>query len=375
MIITSTNSIQGYEITHYLGLVNANIVIGTNIISDIFASFSDVFGGTSGTYQSKLNSLYNRATLQLEQEAKERGADAIVGVSFDFDEISGQGKSMFMVTVIGTAVRMSPICNDVVEAKSNRFDIYQKLYDLSKYRDAGIITQEQYAQETKFLNLNHEIDIENDLAAIKKENLAKEAAIEEEMRTKALIEQREAERKAREAKELEERMAAMSEKERLAVLRKKNEQLILEKKNLFKSQSERIFQETKRILCISMESPQQVLRNLSLNEIQKADYSNWNILPNEKMAYVIGCFIKNGKIAEACKYYIDVVNDDDIEYAKSYVNSIYEMITFQNLSSFEIFVMNLIELKYSGQEVEAISEFAKYAICNKELAQQVVELL
>lgn len=364
MIITSTNSIQGYEITHYLGLVNANIVIGTNIISDIFASFSDAFGGTSGTYQSKLNSLYNRATIQLEQGAKERGADAIVGVSYDFDEISGQGKSIFMVTVIGTAVKMSPVHNNVVEVKSNRFDIYQKLYDLCKYKEAGIITQEQYEQEKKYLNFTHELDIEKDIAAIKRENLAKEAAIEEEIR-----------KKTREAKEFEERMAAMSERERLAVLRKKNEQLILEKKSLFKSQSTRILEEIKQMLCISMESPQQVLRKLNLNEIQKADYSNCNMSPNEKMAYTIGLFIKNGKIAEACKYYIDVVNDDDIEYAKSYVNSIYEMLTFQNLSSFESFAMNLIELKYSGQVVEAVSEFAKYAICDKELAQQVIELL
>lgn len=40
MIVTTTNSIEGYTIRKYLGVVNANVVIGTNLFSDIAASLT-----------------------------------------------------------------------------------------------------------------------------------------------------------------------------------------------------------------------------------------------------------------------------------------------------------------------------------------------
>ena len=106
MIVTSTNDIKGYRITEYLGLVNVNVVIGANFFSDFFASFTDVFGGYSDTYQSKLDKIYSDAMRELTKKAEIKGADAIAGVHFDFDELSGKGKSMFMVTAYGTAVSL-----------------------------------------------------------------------------------------------------------------------------------------------------------------------------------------------------------------------------------------------------------------------------
>lgn len=44
MIITTTNNIENYSIKRYLGVVNANIVIGANFFSDFAASLTDVFG-------------------------------------------------------------------------------------------------------------------------------------------------------------------------------------------------------------------------------------------------------------------------------------------------------------------------------------------
>lgn len=107
IIITTTNSISGTEIEKYLGLVTTNLVIGTNVFSDFIASFSDFFGGMSGTYRNQLEQLYNRALEDLTYKANKKMADAILGIKIDFDEISGQGKSMFMVSITGTAVRFA----------------------------------------------------------------------------------------------------------------------------------------------------------------------------------------------------------------------------------------------------------------------------
>lgn len=104
--IVTTNEIQGYKVSQYLGLVNANVVIGANFIADWFASWTDVIGGYSSSYQYRLDEIYESALGELEEKANILNADAILGTIFDFNEISGKGKSMFMLTAYGTAVNL-----------------------------------------------------------------------------------------------------------------------------------------------------------------------------------------------------------------------------------------------------------------------------
>jgi uncharacterized protein YbjQ (UPF0145 family) len=80
------------------------MIAGTNIFSDVFAGFSDIFGGRSSSYQKQLSSIYNEAIERLQYKTYQLGGNCIVGLKIDIDEISGQGKSMFMITAIGTAV-------------------------------------------------------------------------------------------------------------------------------------------------------------------------------------------------------------------------------------------------------------------------------
>lgn len=102
-LITTTPILDGYKVKSYLGVVNLNIVLGVNFFSDFAASFTDVFGGNSETYQGKMDQMYDEAKSGLEKKAKQLGGNAIVGFNIDFDEISGKGKSMFMLSASGTA--------------------------------------------------------------------------------------------------------------------------------------------------------------------------------------------------------------------------------------------------------------------------------
>jgi len=104
MLVTTTNTLQGIEIKKYLKPVSAHVVAGTGFLSDFGASFTDIFGGRSGTYQRQLQSLYDDATNKLIQSAMQIGANCIIGLNIDMDEISGKGKAMFMITATGTAV-------------------------------------------------------------------------------------------------------------------------------------------------------------------------------------------------------------------------------------------------------------------------------
>lgn len=132
ILVITTTSVEGLRIKQYLKPVTAHIVAGTNLFNDFFASFSDVFGGRSNTYQKQLASLYNEAIEQLKYAASDIGANCVIGLSIDIDEISGKGKSMFMITAIGTAVVLEQEASareSVVKSESVSLD---KIIELSK---------------------------------------------------------------------------------------------------------------------------------------------------------------------------------------------------------------------------------------------------
>lgn len=106
ILISTTNTIENAEIGKYFGVLSANIVVGTNIFSDLAASFTDFFGGYSNTYQKKIDKIYGSALDLLKEKANRIGADAVIGVKLDISEISGKGKSMLMISAAGTAVKL-----------------------------------------------------------------------------------------------------------------------------------------------------------------------------------------------------------------------------------------------------------------------------
>lgn len=103
MILTTTSSIEGKPARDYLGIVTGEVIVGANIFKDLFAGVRDIVGGRSGAYENSLRDARETALKELESEARARGANAVIGVDFDY-EVLGQGGSMLMVTASGTAV-------------------------------------------------------------------------------------------------------------------------------------------------------------------------------------------------------------------------------------------------------------------------------
>lgn len=104
ILVVTTSSLEGVKVLKYIKPVSAHVVAGTNLFNDFFGGLSDVFGGRSKTYQKQLSSLYKEAINNLKNTAFDSGANAILGLKVDLDEISGKNKSMFMITAVGTAV-------------------------------------------------------------------------------------------------------------------------------------------------------------------------------------------------------------------------------------------------------------------------------
>lgn len=105
MILTTTPTVEGHTITEYKGIVFGEVISGVNFIKDIKASFRDIVGGRSSSYEEELISARNQALNELEERARQMNADAVVGIDLDF-EVLGQSSSMLMVSASGTAVKL-----------------------------------------------------------------------------------------------------------------------------------------------------------------------------------------------------------------------------------------------------------------------------
>ena len=103
MELTTTPSMEGRKIMRYCGVVAGEAVLGANVFKDMFASIRDIVGGRSGTYENELRKARQIALDELSEQARELGANAVVGIDLDY-EVLGEKNGMLMVSASGTAV-------------------------------------------------------------------------------------------------------------------------------------------------------------------------------------------------------------------------------------------------------------------------------
>lgn len=103
MILTTTNGIEGRTVQQYLGVVAGEAIMGANVVRDFLASITDIVGGRSGAYESKLNQARQIAMDEMTENAKRLGADAIVGIDIDYEVVR---EGMMMVAASGTAIKL-----------------------------------------------------------------------------------------------------------------------------------------------------------------------------------------------------------------------------------------------------------------------------
>lgn len=103
MIVTTTDGVEGKRVVAYLGIVSADVVMGSNAIRDFFASVRDWVGGRAGSYEKVLSAARREAVEELGEKAAKMGADAVIGVDLDYQSVGG---TMLMVAANGTAVKL-----------------------------------------------------------------------------------------------------------------------------------------------------------------------------------------------------------------------------------------------------------------------------
>ena len=103
MIVTSSSSIAGKQITQTFGVVKGNTIRARHIGKDIIAAFKNVVGGEIEEYTKLMGEAREQATDRMKNEAKALGANAVVDVRFSTSYIMQNAAE---ILVYGTAVNV-----------------------------------------------------------------------------------------------------------------------------------------------------------------------------------------------------------------------------------------------------------------------------
>jgi uncharacterized protein YbjQ (UPF0145 family) len=101
VIVTTMNDLPGYRVTQVFGEVFGLTVRSRNIGSDIGASLKGLVGGEVKGYTKMLSDSRLQAVDRLRDAARDAGANAVIAMRFDCNEVSG---NMTEVAAYGTAV-------------------------------------------------------------------------------------------------------------------------------------------------------------------------------------------------------------------------------------------------------------------------------
>jgi len=107
MIVVTTPTISGYEIVKVLGTVHGLTVRTRGIGGKFIAGIESAFGGEVTAYTSECEKARKESLNRMIENAKNLGANAIVGADFETSEILQSSATIF--SAYGTAVVVKAI--------------------------------------------------------------------------------------------------------------------------------------------------------------------------------------------------------------------------------------------------------------------------
>ena len=106
MLVATTNDLPGHRIVAHLGLVRGVTVRSRSVIGNIGGSIQSIFGGKLSIYGNLAEAARKEAYDLLVAHATEMGANAILAMRYDANEIM---EGITEVLAYGTAVKVEPI--------------------------------------------------------------------------------------------------------------------------------------------------------------------------------------------------------------------------------------------------------------------------
>ena len=103
MLVTTTNDLPGYRVVKHFGVVRGLTVRSRSVIGNIGGAIQSLFGGNITVYTNLAETARQEAYDLLIQHARELGANAIIGMRYDANEIMD---GITEVLAYGTAVEV-----------------------------------------------------------------------------------------------------------------------------------------------------------------------------------------------------------------------------------------------------------------------------
>ncbi|CAL1692222.1 hypothetical protein MMB232_02386 [Brevundimonas subvibrioides] len=101
MLTATTNDIAGHRIVRHIGVVRGITVRSRNVVSDAIGGLQSMMGGRVGAYVKLAEAGRQEAFEQLVEHAQAAGANAILALRYEFNEIM---PGVTEVLAYGTAV-------------------------------------------------------------------------------------------------------------------------------------------------------------------------------------------------------------------------------------------------------------------------------
>ncbi|MFA6085939.1 YbjQ family protein [Mucilaginibacter sp.] len=100
-LITTSNALEGYKIVKHLGVVRGITVRSRSVVGNFAGGIQSLFGGRLSVYVELCENARQEAYHLLIQHAQAMGANAIVGMRYDANEVM---QGITEVLAYGTAV-------------------------------------------------------------------------------------------------------------------------------------------------------------------------------------------------------------------------------------------------------------------------------
>lgn len=101
MLVSSIESLPGTRIVKHLGIVQGSTVRAKHVGKDFLSGIKNIFGGELGAYTELLEESRQEALDRMKEQAKAKGANAVLNVRFTTSTISAGAAE---ILAYGTAV-------------------------------------------------------------------------------------------------------------------------------------------------------------------------------------------------------------------------------------------------------------------------------
>jgi uncharacterized protein YbjQ (UPF0145 family) len=102
-MITTSVSLEGFQIVQHLGVVRGITVRSRSILGNMAGGIQTIFGGRISIYVTLCEKTREEAFQHMIQHADERGANAVINMRYDANEVMN---GVTEVLAYGTAVRV-----------------------------------------------------------------------------------------------------------------------------------------------------------------------------------------------------------------------------------------------------------------------------